>query len=179
MDMGKKIMVHPKSKIYSVPVYRKENKILKRLYLIMLILALTSLMLRAQPFPGSGTSGDPYQIGTAAQLDSLRNPTWGATSGLYFILTANIDLSGYANWIPIPTLKGQLDGQWHKISNMTITSIADTTAANYNIGLFGFTYLASGTPLNTRNFKHIILYKPRIDIDQQTLVNQEIGRAHV
>ena len=139
---------------------------------MILTILFTALMLKAQPFAGSGTLGDPYQIGTAAQFDSLRLPAYSGTNGLYFILTADIDLSGYSNWIPIPSMRGQLDGNWHKISNMTITSIVDTTIANYNIGLFASTYLASGTPSGTRNFKHIILYKPRIDIDQQTLVNQ-------
>lgn len=35
--------------------------------------------------------------------------------------TADINLSGYANWTPIGTFTGSYDGQYHSISNLTIT----------------------------------------------------------
>ena len=45
---------------------------------------------------GSGTAEDPWQIATAEQLDRVRDDLKA-----YYILTEDIDLSGYENWIPI------------------------------------------------------------------------------
>ena len=144
----------------------------KMFYAILLIIFLTTLMLRAQtpPFAGSGTSGDPYQINSAALFDSLRNPTWGATDGLYFILTADIDLSGYADWTPIPELRGNLDGQWHTISNMTITTIPDD-ASDVIVGLFKYVYRPTGAGTNDHNIQNLRIRNFTIDINNQVLVN--------
>jgi hypothetical protein len=83
---------------------------------------------------GSGTILDPYQIVTASDLDSIRNN-----------LTANykqmndIDLSGYANWVPIgyidetssDSLLGNYDG-----SNFSITGLTINRPTTDNVGLF-------------------------------------------
>ena len=45
---------------------------------------------------GDGTAKSPYQITTAEQLDQVRNYL-----DKHFILTEDIDLSGYENWEPI------------------------------------------------------------------------------
>ena len=45
---------------------------------------------------GDGTKDAPWQITTPEQLDAVRKHLGGN-----FILTADIDLSGYANWEPI------------------------------------------------------------------------------
>ncbi len=86
----------------------------------------------AQTFAGGdGTAGNPYQIGTAAQLASIRH-----FMDKHFVLTADIDLNGYGNWKPIgkcdgsncltsgelpdesQAFQGVLDGNGHVISNL-------------------------------------------------------------
>ncbi|MFV1883403.1 MAG: T9SS type A sorting domain-containing protein [Balneola sp.] len=93
---------------------------------------------QAQFAGGDGSGGDPYQISTAAQLDSVRNHL-----GSSFILTANIDLntSPYntgSGWEPIGSntsqFTGSFDGNGFTISNLFI----DRSSTQY-IGLFGFT----------------------------------------
>ena len=72
------------------------SEIMKRLLIILLFILLSVFPISAQFAGGSGTSGDPYQIATALQLDSVRNHL-----SSHYILTANIDLSEYSDWIPI------------------------------------------------------------------------------
>ena len=85
---------------------------------------------------GSGTKEDPYLIETPEQLDAIRKD-----SAKYFKLIKDIDLSNWGNWIPIggtpayggngddvnnkaqfgaDSFRGQLDGNGHVISGMTI-----------------------------------------------------------
>ena len=45
---------------------------------------------------GSGTAEDPWQIATAEQLDRVRDDLKA-----HYVLTDDIDLSGYENWIPM------------------------------------------------------------------------------
>lgn len=87
---------------------------------------------------GAGTEGNPYQVTTAAQLDSVRNFT-----GAHFIQTANIDLDIAAynsgnGWIPIGDnsikFSGSYDGDGYTISGLFI----DRGTTDY-IGLFGTT----------------------------------------
>ncbi|ULO05929.1 S-layer homology domain-containing protein [Paenibacillus sp. 19GGS1-52] len=83
---------------------------------------------------GTGAAGDPYQIATADQLDLVRDYL-GA--GLYFKLTADIDLSSYANWEPIGYVvgfpfKGRMDGNGYTITNLKLESTGYVAA-----GLFG------------------------------------------
>ncbi|SHO53956.1 GLUG motif-containing protein [Anaerocolumna xylanovorans] len=111
-------------------------------------------------FRGEGTQENPYQISTAAQLaklaelvnDLAANPTYGG-AGIYYNLTADIDLSGYnaANtafnggrgWVPIGygdfnTFEGNFNGNGHKITGLYIK----TTAGDHydSTGLFGSLY---------------------------------------
>ena len=95
---------------------------------------------------GDGTSGNPWQIATAEQLNLVREDLTA-----HYILTDNIDLSGYENWEPIGTFQslsdapedaevphpdyaftGTFDGDGHTISNLTVNSEAPMGA-----GLFG------------------------------------------
>ncbi|AKB33386.1 N-acetylmuramoyl-L-alanine amidase [Methanosarcina siciliae HI350] len=95
---------------------------------------------------GCGTESDPYQITTAEQLNRVR-----CFPDKHFILTADIDLSGYENWEPIGTFKplsddpkdeetpdpeaaftGTFNGNGYTISNLTINQPAGTA-----VGLFG------------------------------------------
>ncbi len=91
---------------------------------------------------GSGTEADPYQIATADQLNNVRKEL-----DKHYILTADIDLSSYANWEPIGifnlqaedeagyfvnAFKGSFDGDNHTISNLT-TNKKDSVG----VGLIG------------------------------------------
>lgn len=97
------------------------------------------------PFAGAGTSANPYQIGTAAQLAELAELV---NEGYYenvvkcFQLTADIDLSAYGSewndgkgWKPIGNthyFMGHFDGNHHKVSGLYIN---DTSLDA--VGLFG------------------------------------------
>ena len=95
----------------------------------------------ASPFCGDdGSSTNPYQICTAAQLDEVRNYLDKS-----FVLNNDIDLSAYitANyatngWLTIGNstthFTGDLDGDGHKITGLWISR----GTADY-IGLFGYT----------------------------------------
>ena len=97
---------------------------------------------------GSGTAEDPWQIATAEQLDLIRSDLTA-----HYILIDDIDLSGYANWMPIGAFRslsdapedaeiphpdyaftGTFDGAGHTISNLTVSCEAPMGA-----GLFGCT----------------------------------------
>ncbi len=100
---------------------------------------------------GSGTQEDPWQITSAEELDLIRDDLTG-----HYVLTEDIDLSGYENWEPVGAFQslsddpedkevphpdyaftGTFDGGGHTISNLTVASEAPMGA-----GLFG---CASGT----------------------------------
>jgi hypothetical protein len=106
---------------------------------------------------GSGTSEDPWQIAAVGQLDAVRNDL-----GAHYILTADLDLSGIANWEPIGSFNfaaedesgyfeaafsGVFDGNGHSISN--VTSRASSEAVG--VGLFGATSSAVIKNLTVRN----------------------------
>ncbi|MDR1020315.1 MAG: hypothetical protein LBL73_06115 [Synergistaceae bacterium] len=95
---------------------------------------------------GSGTSADPWQISTAAQLGEVRNHLDG-----HFALTSDIDLASFENWTPMgafvpisdaqedeetpvmeQTFSGVFDGGGHTISNITINAPEGVA-----VGLFG------------------------------------------
>ncbi|MBW5448310.1 hypothetical protein GE107_19900 [Cohnella sp. CFH 77786] len=83
---------------------------------------------------GKGTSISPYLISNASQLDAVRNHLG---TDIYYQLTADIDLSGYENWLPIGNetkrFAGNFDGSGYTISNLSI----DRPETDY-IGLFGY-----------------------------------------
>ena len=112
---------------------------------------------------GSGTAEDPWQIATAEQLDRVRDDLKA-----HYILTEDIDLSGYENWIPIGAFQslsdapedaevphpdyaftGTFDGAGHTISNLTVSCEAPMGA-----GLFG---CASGTESGAASIGHFTL----------------------
>jgi len=87
---------------------------------------------------GNGSEGSPFEINTPAQMDEIGQHVEDWSS--YFILTADIDLSGYtgtefhiigSNVSPFFT--GSFDGNGHTISNFTYTP----TGGQF-IGLFRF-----------------------------------------
>ena len=97
---------------------------------------------------GSGTSADPYQIGTAAQLAKLAelvNAGNADYNDKYYKLNADIDISAYGKdwndgkgWISIGiepnNFKGDFDGNKHVVSGLYINK-----TSNFG-GLFGSTY---------------------------------------
>ncbi len=92
-------------------------------------LSSTTRNFKTLPFEGGrGTEFNPYQVKTAAQLNTVRE-----YPSCYFKQIANINLSAYSNWDPIDPFTGEYDGQDYVISNLKINSNAD------NLGLFGGT----------------------------------------
>lgn len=84
---------------------------------------------------GSGTIDDPYQVGTADQLNEIRNDL-----GAHYIQTADIDLNAYQganSWIPIGNYDsgfyGSFNGRQYKITNLVISKPSGNA-----VGLFGF-----------------------------------------
>lgn len=103
---------------------------------------------------GSGTKDDPYQIATAAQLALLASDVNSGADGKthggeYFILTADIDLSGHV-WTPLgyesyssgggsaQSFSGYFDGNNKKITGLYVDErVGDKWGKNRNAGLFG------------------------------------------
>ncbi len=82
---------------------------------------------------GTGVVGDPYLVGTAADLNIIRYHI-DPVELIYFSQTADIDLTDYSTgtgWAPIENFKGIYNGQGHTISNLTI----DTNTGG-DVGLF-------------------------------------------
>lgn len=103
--------------------------------------SMSSLPSSAAYAGGAGTSGDPYQIATAAQLVKLKEDTSSNTeNGKYYKLTANLDLK-CTMWSPIgdssEKFSGYFDGNNKTISYMMLFSMASPQANNY--GMFGAT----------------------------------------
>lgn len=88
------------------------------------------------PWLGSGTESDPYQIGSLAQLQALRNNVNSGTtySGVYFQLTADINC-GNDSWTPIGTYAHRFQGIFDGNGN-SVTYQISAGSADYQ-GLFG------------------------------------------
>ncbi len=113
---------------------------------------------------GSGTKEDPYRIATAEQLALLaKDVNSGAVSKShtkeYFILTADIDLSGHV-WTPLgyesyasgggsaQSFNGYFDGNGKKITGLYVDERAgDEYGKNRNAGLFGCVSAVSTEPV--------------------------------
>ncbi len=118
----------------------------------------------ASPFAGGlGTAEDPWQVATAEQLDRVRDDLTA-----HYVLTSDIDLSGFDNWNPIGSFMsksdapedaevphpdyaftGTFDGAGRTISNLSIAS-----EAPMGVGLFG---CASGTENGAAFIGHFTL----------------------
>ena len=103
---------------------------MKKIIFGMIVCVLMALMLIPV------TAATP--ISTAQELDNVRNNLSGD-----YILIADIDLSGYANWTPIGTVStqftGTFDGDGHVIENLTIYQPSSDVQ-----GLFGYVGNVSG-----------------------------------
>jgi hypothetical protein len=69
---------------------------------------------------GLGTSTVPYYIWNAYDLNNVRTKD----SRSYFKVMADIDMSGYTNFVPLPKLHGDFNGNNKKISNLRITIVS-------------------------------------------------------
>ena len=95
-------------------------------------------------FPGSGTSANPYLIGTAEELEMLAelvNVGDANYNDKYYKLTADIDLgvapyNAGEGWMSIGRgsnpFRGHFDGNNHKVSGLYISA-----SGTNNVGLFG------------------------------------------
>lgn len=124
-----------------------------RAFALLLSLALCAALVGAGiPAAGAASGGEEYpfldevvpaagnyvEISTPEQLFAVHNDLDG-----YYVLTADIDLSGYDDWVPIGAtyqdpFTGIFDGQGHVIRNMTITDPA-FASGSLAVGLFGYT----------------------------------------
>lgn len=83
------------------------------------------------PLAGSGTSADPYLIGSAAdvaEFATLKGPHY---QGAEYRVTADIDFGG-SSLVPFDYFSGVFDGDGHVISNVVV----DGTSVQY-AGMFG------------------------------------------
>ena len=102
----------------------------------------TSMVTMTQFVNGTTSATNEYSISTKEELVALANYVNSGknTSGLTFILGADIDLSSISNWTPIGDystntnyiFKGTFDGNGHVIKNLTINRSVDYQ------GLFGW-----------------------------------------
>lgn len=110
----------------------RKSKFAGLLTVTVLFLILTAGTAAAAFEGGDGTSGNPYRIKTADQLNDVRN-----NLSAHYILISDIDLAGagYNNWVPVgkhnSEFKGTFEGNHHKIENLTIRF------DDSNAGLFG------------------------------------------
>ncbi|WP_130869505.1 GLUG motif-containing protein [Intestinimonas massiliensis (ex Afouda et al. 2020)] len=104
---------------------------MKRMRTMLLAAALLVLLAGVQLPAGAAGDGSRFleeigapepgytEISTAEELAQITKDPDG-----YYVLTQDIDLSGYENWDPIcksTPFKGVLDGQGHVIRNLTVT----------------------------------------------------------
>lgn len=134
---------------------RKINRKFITIFLMIMVFSLlsvitTTVKAEAVAPAGHGTANDPYQISSADNLEWFRT-NYSSCKTSYFVQTADIDMSGIADFTPIGEtatysgFTGTYDGCWHTISNLNITSASN---ANY-IGLF----ISIGNGGTVRNIK--------------------------
>ena len=114
---------------------------------VLVWVGILNLPLAAAPWDGSGTEDEPYQIADANDLKLLASGS-DYYDGYYFILTANIDLSGKdgrdyivapdtdsaSDGFDGPLFNGFFEGNYHIIQNLTIDTLG---ASDDFLGLFG------------------------------------------
>jgi hypothetical protein len=91
---------------------------------------------------GSGQKNDPILISTVEQFVSFRDSVNRGYNynGLYFLQTADFDLTEYSPWVPIGEYAsgfyfyGNYDGNGHTINNLICTG---ENSNSVNVGLFG------------------------------------------
>ena len=97
---------------------------------------------------GTGTSGTPWLVEDAADLNAVRN-----SLGANYKQVANISLSGYAEWIPIGAIfSGTYDGNDYTVSNVTCTDsytrtglFATNSGSIFNLGVENVNYVSGSS----------------------------------
>jgi len=108
---------------------------------LLLILCLENK--NAFGWSGSGTSTDPYQIATAADLATLATNVNNGSDyyNTYFKLLNDLSLSGYSSWVSIGQegypFRGKFNGNYKTITGLTINNDVNNSNLDYNGGLFG------------------------------------------
>lgn len=125
---------------------------------------------------GSGTVGDPWQIGTAAQLGDFPVAIQidSNTADDYYLLTADIDMSGVgAPMVGTSTVpfRGAFDGGSHTISNLTATWRNGTNRG----ALFG--YLGAGAYLHDFTISGLTVTHAAAGTCSGGLVGNSVGSA--
>ncbi len=106
----------------------------------LILLVVMPISVAAQFAGGDGSSGNPYQIATCSQLQSISTSLSSS-----YLLTNNIDCTGSsafnsgASFDPIGEFSGSpfsgtLDGQFFTINGLTIHRTGES-----HLGLFAFT----------------------------------------
>lgn len=114
--------------------------------------------------PANINDDGAIEIDTARKLAAIGVLDYLPNIGSY-VLTADIDLSGYANWTPIcgsartaaAGFKGIFDGQGHTVSGMTITQ----NTKNATAGFFGVVWDSNATGYT--EIKNIVFEDCHID----------------
>ncbi len=111
----------PQSPTYLTLVVSPPNGVMPKIY---------TIVASPQVFKGQGTAQDPYQIGTAEELNAMRRFSGPVFERSCFRLMNDIDLTTFladstAGWLPIGTAKGSefcgtLHGGGHTISGLHI-----------------------------------------------------------
>jgi hypothetical protein len=83
-------------------------------------------------------------IATPADLDKIRE-----LPAVKYVLTADLDLSGVENFVPIPDFTGTLDGDGHVIAGLTINRPADSEKTAF------FMKLSGGAVIKNLGFENI------------------------
>lgn len=123
------------------------------LMFLLVVIGFFGLPAQAALYSGSGTQEDPYDINTPAKMDDIGNNSGHWAS--YFILTDNIDMTGYSYTVALiaPDTSGSgghqgikftgvFDGNGFEIRDLYIDN--GSTGQQY-LGLFGY---VSGTVKN-------------------------------
>jgi len=124
------------------------KKSFKLLLLLSLIILTSRSIVLAQITSysgGNGTSGNPYQITTLADLQTLSSTTADWVAGKYFVQTTNIDASASnsgSGFSPIGNATNKFSGSYDG-QNFSITALFINRSVTNNIGLFGYTNSAT------------------------------------
>ena len=96
---------------------------------------------------GAGTEADPWQISEAGNLVWMGQQS--LLAGGYYVLTADIDMSGVTNFLGLQVQDFRLDGQNFAIKNLTVKDGNGTTATEW-VGFIGYAF---GEIVSVKNLK--------------------------
>lgn len=85
---------------------------------------------------GDGSKGNPFIVMDGYDFNVIRSITTSASDFKYIELGADINLSMYASFVPIPVKYLNIDGKGHTITEINIIT-SDTT-----VGLFASLYIS-------------------------------------